>query len=85
MAATSGPIPATPKPIKFGTDGWRGIIAADFTFERVAKVAAISAHVLKQEFGQQTGSKTIILGYDRRFLSAEFARTAAAAITDAGV
>jgi phosphomannomutase len=84
MAATSGPIPATPKPIKFGTDGWRGIIAADFTFERVAKVAAISAHVLKQEFGPQTGSCTIILGYDRRFLSAELARTAADAITDAG-
>lgn len=84
MAALSGPIPAHPKPIKFGTDGWRGIIAADFTFERVAQVAAVSAHVLLQCFGPQTGSRTIAVGYDRRFLSAEFARTAAAAITEQG-
>ena len=84
MAAPSGPIPATPKPIKFGTDGWRGIIAADFTFERVALVAAISAHVLHRCFGAETGSRTVALGYDRRFLSAEFARTAAEAIADQG-
>lgn len=84
MAATSGPIPATPKPIKFGTDGWRGIIAADFTFERVAQVAAVSAHVLRQCFGDNTDRRTIAVGYDRRFLSAEFARTAAEAITDQG-
>jgi phosphomannomutase len=84
MAALSNTIPATPKPIKFGTDGWRGIIAADFTFERVAQVASISAHVLQREFGQQTSSDTIIVGFDRRFLSAEFARTAADAITDQG-
>jgi len=84
MAALSGPIPATPKPIKFGTDGWRGIIAADFTFERVAQVAAVSAHVLHQCFGPSTGSRTIAVGYDRRFLSSEFARTAAAAIANQG-
>jgi phosphomannomutase len=84
MAAISGPISATPKPIKFGTDGWRGIMAADFTFERVAKVAAIAAHVLHNEFGAQTNSRTIIVGYDRRFLSTEFARTAAAAVVEAG-
>ena len=84
MAAPSGPIPAVPKPIKFGTDGWRGIIAADFTFERVAKVAAISAHVLRQEFGQQTVSNTIVVGFDRRFLSPDFARTAANAIAEQG-
>ena len=84
MAAPSGPIPATPKPIKFGTDGWRGIIAADFTFERVAQVAAISAHVLDRCFGAETGSRTVVVGYDRRFLSAEFARTAAEAIVNQG-
>ena len=84
MAAPSGPIPATPKPIKFGTDGWRGIIAADFTFERVAQVAAISAHVLHRCFGAETGSRTVVVGYDRRFLSAEFARTAAEAIVNQG-
>lgn len=84
MAAPSGPIPATPKPIKFGTDGWRGIIAADFTFERVAQVAAVSAHVLHRCFGAETGSRAIAVGYDRRFLAAEFARTAAEAIAAQG-
>jgi len=84
MSAAIGPIPATPKPIKFGTDGWRGIIAAEFTFERVAQVATLAAHVLHQYFGETTGSRTVAVGYDRRFLAAEFARTAAEAITDAG-
>ncbi|HEY9880959.1 MAG TPA: phosphoglucomutase/phosphomannomutase family protein [Leptolyngbyaceae cyanobacterium] len=84
MTAVSAPIPATPKPIKFGTDGWRGIIAADFTFERVALVAGISAHVLYKCFGEETQSKTVIVGYDRRFLSPDFARTAAEAIVQAG-
>ncbi|MEB3289576.1 MAG: phosphoglucomutase/phosphomannomutase family protein [Leptolyngbya sp.] len=84
MAASSGPIAATPKPIQFGTDGWRGIIAADFTFERVAQVAAVAAHVLQQRFGPTTGSRTVAVGYDRRFLAAEFAHTAAEAIASQG-
>ncbi|MBD0268319.1 MAG: phosphoglucomutase/phosphomannomutase family protein [Cyanobacteria bacterium Co-bin8] len=84
MTAASAPVPATPKPIKFGTDGWRGIIAADFTFERVAHVASIAAHVLYKYFGEETQSRTVIVGYDRRFLSPEFARTAAEAIREAG-
>ncbi|HEY9764324.1 MAG TPA: phosphoglucomutase/phosphomannomutase family protein [Trichocoleus sp.] len=84
MTAVSAPIPATPKSIKFGTDGWRGIIAADFTFERVALVAGISAHILHKCFGEETQSKTVIVGYDRRFLSPDFARTAAEAIVQAG-
>ncbi|MEB3292582.1 MAG: phosphoglucomutase/phosphomannomutase family protein [Synechococcales bacterium] len=71
-------------PIKFGTDGWRGVIAADFTFERVALVAPLAAHVLHQVFGAQTGSKTIVVGYDRRFLSEEFAQVAADRIQAAG-
>ncbi|MEL6605395.1 MAG: phosphoglucomutase/phosphomannomutase family protein [Cyanobacteria bacterium J06614_10] len=71
------------KAIKFGTDGWRGIIAADFTFERVGKVAALAAQVLEDTYGSN-GSKTIIVGYDRRFLSADFARYAAEAIAAAG-
>ncbi|MEL6260054.1 MAG: phosphoglucomutase/phosphomannomutase family protein [Cyanobacteria bacterium J06626_6] len=71
------------KAIKFGTDGWRGIIAADFTFERVGKVAALAAQVLEETYGSN-GSKTVIVGYDRRFLSADFARYAADAIAAAG-
>ncbi|PSN17353.1 phosphoglucosamine mutase [filamentous cyanobacterium CCP5] len=84
MNASSAPIPAMPKPIKFGTDGWRGIIAADFTFERVAQVAAAAAQVLHRVFGEQTQSRTVIVGYDRRFLSPEFARTAAEAVLKQG-
>ena len=84
MTAASSPAQFTHKPIKFGTDGWRGVIAADFTFERVAKVAGLAAHVLNQCYGETTGSRTIIVGYDRRFLSPEFAQTAAEAIIAAG-
>jgi phosphomannomutase len=71
------------KAINFGTDGWRGIIAADFTFERVGKVAAIAARVLEETYGSN-GSKTVIVGYDRRFLSPDFAQYAAEAIAAAG-
>ncbi len=71
------------KSIKFGTDGWRGVIAADFTFERVGKVAALAAQVLEETYGSN-GSKTVIVGYDRRFLSPDFARYAAESIAAAG-
>jgi phosphomannomutase len=75
---------ATVNPIKFGTDGWRGIIAADFTFDRVALLAPLAARVLADNYGTQTGSRTIIVGYDRRFLAEDFAKTAALAIQSAG-
>ncbi|WP_121971547.1 phosphoglucomutase/phosphomannomutase family protein [Leptolyngbya sp. BC1307] len=71
------------KEISFGTDGWRGIIAADFTFERVGRVAALAAQVLEQTYGDN-GSKTVIVGYDRRFLSPDFARYASDMIAAAG-
>ncbi|MDJ1184707.1 phosphoglucomutase/phosphomannomutase family protein [Roseofilum casamattae] len=70
-------------PIKFGTDGWRGVIAADFTMERVAKVAPIAARVLEQVYGSET-NRTIIVGHDRRFLAEEFAQVAAEAVQQAG-
>ena len=82
MASVS-PSTFVDKDIKFGTDGWRGIIAADFTFERVGKVAAIAAQVLEETYGSN-GSKTVIVGYDRRFLSPDFARYAAESIAAAG-
>jgi phosphomannomutase len=84
MAAVLSPAAFIGKSIKFGTDGWRGLIAADFTFERVAQVAAVAAQVLQDCYGAQTGSRTVIVGYDRRFLSPEFAQTAAEAIAAAG-
>lgn len=71
-------------PIKFGTDGWRGVIAADFTFERVAKVAPIAAEILARNYGGQGRDRLIMVGYDRRFMAEDFAQTAAEAIQKAG-
>ncbi|NJN31072.1 MAG: phosphoglucomutase/phosphomannomutase family protein, partial [Synechococcales cyanobacterium RM1_1_8] len=63
----------------------RGIIAEDFTFERLYRAAAAGAQVLKAVYGPETGSNTVIVGYDRRFLAEEFAQTAAAAARAAGL
>jgi alpha-D-glucose phosphate-specific phosphoglucomutase len=71
-----------PQPVKFGTDGWRGIIADDFTFENVRRVAgAIASYVLKNEDARHG----IIIGYDTRFVSPQAARVAAEVITAAGI
>ncbi|MBD1937396.1 phosphoglucomutase/phosphomannomutase family protein [Microcoleus sp. FACHB-68] len=77
-------MPASVTPIKFGTDGWRGVIAADFTFERVVRVAPVAAQVLADIYGDTTGSHSVIVGYDRRFLAEDFAKAAAEAIQAAG-
>ncbi|OGC21134.1 hypothetical protein A2310_03825 [candidate division WOR-1 bacterium RIFOXYB2_FULL_37_13] len=62
------------KDIKFGTDGWRGEIAKDFTFENVRLVTqAFIKHFKKTDFCQ----KGIAIGYDNRFLSEDFARLCA--------
>jgi len=68
--------------IKFGTDGWRGIIADDFTFENVRRVAtAIAAYTLKHE----QADRGLIVGYDTRFGSPSFARIAAEVLAAAGI
>ena len=68
--------------IKFGTDGWRGIIADDFTFENVRRVAgAIASYVLKHEDAQ----RGVIVGYDARFASPRAAQIVAEVIAAAGV
>ncbi len=83
MAAHVSPASLTAKPIAFGTDGWRGVIAADFTFERVMQVAPLAALALAQTYGDNP-SRTIVVGYDRRFLSEEFAQAVAEAVSKAG-
>lgn len=71
--------------IKFGTDGWRGVIAAEFTFERVQYVATIAAQVLAEEYASITNnSRLIVVGYDRRFLSEDFAQAVAKAVQQVG-
>jgi len=67
--------------IKFGTDGWRGIIADDFTFDNVRRVAgAIASYVLKNE-----ASRVVIVGYDTRFASDRAARLVSRVLADAGL
>ena len=63
-------------PIRFGTDGWRGVIADDFTFANVERVAQAVAHALAGE-----GSPLILVAYDGRFLSAAFAQRIAEVLT----
>lgn len=74
----------TINPIKFGTDGWRGIIAKDFTFERVARLAPLAARVLAESEDKQSKSSLIVIGYDRRFMANHFAQVAAEALQESG-
>jgi alpha-D-glucose phosphate-specific phosphoglucomutase len=71
-----------PKAIKFGTDGWRGVIADDFTFANVRRVAgAIASYVLKEE----DASRGVVIGYDTRFASKNAARVVAEVVAAAGI
>jgi phosphomannomutase len=67
-------------PIKFGTDGWRAIIADGFTFANLERVAQAYADYLSQ----QASLPLIIVGYDRRFLSEQFAQRAAQVLAGNG-
>lgn len=58
--------------IKFGTDGWRGVIAEDFTFTNVARVSQATADYWLANPVPGTEQK-VVIGFDRRFLSDEFA------------
>ncbi len=69
------------EPIIFGTDGWRGVIAESFTFDNVRRVAAATASFFKEN----PSSNPILIGYDRRFFSPEFARCAAASFQAEGL
>ncbi len=77
-------MPVASNSIKFGTDGWRGIIGDDFTFARLALVAPIAARVLLQTYGDTVSNHLIVIGYDRRFMAEDFALIAADAVTAAG-
>jgi phosphomannomutase len=83
--------------VKFGTDGWRGIIAREFTFDNVARVAQATAEFLlspdrKQldiyrDWGAEyrTAANGAVIGYDMRFLSHEFAHHFARVLYDSGI
>jgi phosphomannomutase len=67
--------------IVFGTDGWRGIIARDYTFENLRYVALATALYAKK----LEKKPSVVIGYDARFLSKEFAAEAACVMASKGV
>lgn len=68
--------------IKFGTDGWRGVIAEDYTFANLRLVSeALANYILKR--GEADNG--IVVGYDARFLSRQFAEDCAAILSQKGI
>src|ERR1700704_2986007 len=66
--------------IKFGTDGWRGVIADDFTFENVRFAAQGIANFLRRK-----PNPSVVIGYDCRFSADHFAEEVARVMAAAGV
>ncbi len=69
-------------PIHFGTDGWRAIIAEDFTFENVRYCAQGVAEYLKEA---GLAGRGLVIGYDTRFASEDFAAAAAEVLAGNGI
>jgi phosphomannomutase len=63
--------------IKFGTDGWRAVIAQEYTFANLERVAQAYADYLRHEIAASRSQSLVIVGYDRRFESELFAQRAA--------
>jgi phosphomannomutase len=71
----------TERPIRFGTSGWRGVLADDFTFERAHAVVLGVARWLRES----AVSRPVFVAHDRRFLGERFARLAAAVLHAEGI
>ncbi|MDR3112338.1 MAG: phosphoglucomutase/phosphomannomutase family protein [Elusimicrobiota bacterium] len=67
--------------IKFGTSGWRGIIADDFTYKNVAIVSQSIANFIKEE----QNKASVIVGYDTRYMSEDFAKTTSEILAGNGI
>ena len=78
-------LPLAATAIKFGTDGWRGILGVDITVERLLTVAAASAQELAHRAPAGNTSNIVVIGYDRRFLAPELAEAIAAAVRGCGL
>ena len=70
------------EPVKFGTDGWRGIIADTYTYDNVRRVALATAKVFKDHPKTKTG---FVIGYDTRFQSKQFAEAVAEVIANQNI
>ncbi|MDE2027140.1 MAG: phosphoglucomutase/phosphomannomutase family protein [Candidatus Omnitrophica bacterium] len=71
-------------PIKFGTDGWRAVISDTFTFENVRIVAQAAADWINKN-NPRFAQKSASVGYDNRFLSAEYAQAVAEVFAANGI
>ena len=70
--------------IKFGTDGWRGIIGFDFNLFNLSRVVVAACQELHYQYFEETNSKKILIGYDRRFMAKEFANEIASFVKGCG-
>ena len=68
--------------IKFGTDGWRGVIADDYTFDNVRRVGNAIAHYVH---ANENPAKGLVVGYDTRFGSRNFAETISEVLAASGI
>jgi len=74
------------KTIKFGTDGWRAVIADDFTFVNLKKVAQATSDYAKENLKRPDGRKVgVCIGFDTRFLSDKFAQIVAEVMSANGI
>jgi len=88
---TNARIPRTP--ILFGTDGWRAVIAHEFTFANLERVAQAYADFINEtqssaqtkRADEATTTPHVVVGYDRRFLSEKFAARAAEVLAGNGI
>jgi len=68
-------------PIKFGTSGWRGLIADDFTFANVR----LAVHAIAEHLTEKKKNPTVLVGYDTRFYSEEFSTLAVQVLQEHGI
>ena len=73
---------ANKEDVKFGTDGWRGIIADTYTFYNLKRVALATARVFRNH---PKIDKGIVIGYDTRFQGRQFAEAVASVIAGEGI
>ena len=71
----------TTSPIKFGTSGWRGLIADDFTFATVR----LAVHAIAEHLNSKKSHPTVLVGYDTRFYSEEFSALAVQVLQEHGI
>lgn len=71
--------------IAFGTDGWRAVVGADYTFDNLTTVARATAAWVRDQHAAGAGDGSVVVGYDARFQGDAFARHVAAVFASEGV